>query len=320
MEREQIERHPAFQRRGWYYILELAPGLFTGGRERPNVALTRRLLRNIDIGPGIRCLDVGTQEGLVPTLLERRGADVVAYDRIYSQERLGLVHAALDTDFELIGQPIQFHDEQSQFERGAGLPGIAPGTGMPLAALPGAVSERGHPPFDIVVFSGVLYHVYDPLAALAVIRGLVRNGGIAIVETAALFDGRRALNLNAAARFSPLAIWLPSLGCLDYLLRLVRLEPIDAIYIRSGKGRGRVAVACRAVDSPPADPGDEWIVAAFHDYELAEYLDWGTVSSTGPAIGYRDEGGRIDVMRTVRADPPHRPTPEETRLLFDARY
>jgi SAM-dependent methyltransferase len=320
MTREQIERHAAFKRRGWYYMLELAPGLFTPGEERPNVALTRHLLRKIDIEPGVRCLDVGTQECLVPILLERRGADVVAYDRIYSQERLELVRAALGTEFELIGEPIRFQHEQSRFERGTGLPGIAPGIGMPLVALPDALSDRGHPPFDVVVFSGVLYHVYDPLAALAVIRGLARNGGIVVVETAALFDGRRALNLNAAARFAPWAVWLPSLGCLDYLLRLVRLEPIDGIHIRAGRRRGRVALACRAVDSPPADPGDEWIGGALHDYELAEYLDWERVSSMDPAIGYRAKGGRIDLVRTVRNTPPHRPTPEAKRLSLDARY
>ena len=152
---------------------------------------------------------------------------------------------------------------------------------MPLARLPAALSERGHQPFDVVIFSGVLYHVYDPLAALASVRGLVRNGGIVIVETAVQFEASLSLNLNGASRFSPGMVWLPSLGCLDYLLRLVRLEPIDVLHTRRQKRPGgRVALACRAVDSPPADAGDDWIGAGFHDYELGEYLDWPAVSST----------------------------------------
>src|SRR3954447_8947936 len=104
MKPAEVRRHPGFEQ-PWYYTVELAPGVFTDGRDRPNVALTRSLLRKVEIRPGIRCLDVGAEEGLVSILLERRGADVVAYDRVFSEERLGLVRDALKTRFELVGQP-----------------------------------------------------------------------------------------------------------------------------------------------------------------------------------------------------------------------
>jgi 2-polyprenyl-3-methyl-5-hydroxy-6-metoxy-1,4-benzoquinol methylase len=189
-------------------VLELAPAVYTGGRERPNVALTRHLLANVDLKPPIRCLDVGAEEGLVSVLMERRGAEVVAYDRIYSEERLALVREALGARFELVGEPVRGHVERLWLGRG----GPTAGTGLPLARLPAALADRGHPPFDVVIFSGVLYHVYDPLAALAVVRGLARHGGIVLIETAATFDAASSLHLNVGGRFNPLSIWLPSGG------------------------------------------------------------------------------------------------------------
>jgi tRNA (mo5U34)-methyltransferase len=309
---EQIERHPGFPQ-PWYYVIELAPGVFTRGKDRPNVALTRRLLQNVEIGPGVRCLDVGIQEGLVSILLERRGADVVAYDRIFSEERLALVQDALETRFELIGAPVRTAGRRVRRPE--------PGVGMPLARLPRELSERGHRPFDVVVFSGVLYHVYDPLAALASVRGLVRNGGIVVIETAATFDADQSIHLNSASRFTRMSIWQPSLGCLDYMLRLVRLKPLDLAYFGKGRRRGRVAVACRAVDAPPADPGDEWIGSDLHDYELAEYLDWESLSSDRPPIRYRGvDGERIGLVESLRDRRPHRPADHETRLALGTEF
>jgi hypothetical protein len=55
----------------WYYSIALLPGRFTRGREFPNVALTRPLLRRCQVERQ-RCLDIGTMEGLIPVLLSRR--------------------------------------------------------------------------------------------------------------------------------------------------------------------------------------------------------------------------------------------------------
>lgn len=310
---EQIESDPAFAQ-PWYYVIELAPSLYTPGVERGNVALTRQLLRNVEIDAGVRCLDLGVQEGLVSILLERRGADVVAYDRVYSEERIGLVRDALGATFELIGEPIRDHTDDLWIGRG----GPTVGVGLPLPRLRDELDRRGHSPFDVVVFSGMLYHVYDPLASLALVRGFVRTGGIVVIETAAVFNGELSLNLNAAGRFAPLAIWLPSLRCLDYLLRLVRLEPLEVAYL--GRGRGRIAVACRAVDAPPAEPDDEFIGSPLHDYELAEYLNWPTLSSSLPPVPYGGrDSGRIHVLEAVRAGRRYRPRPEEKRLDLETQ-
>ena len=102
LDRDSIEASEAFHTQ-WYYLLELAPGLWSPGREQGNIALTRELLRQVDVR-GARCLDVGTQEAMVPILLGRRGAGgMVAYDRILRRKQLDLVRDALDADFNYVG-------------------------------------------------------------------------------------------------------------------------------------------------------------------------------------------------------------------------
>ena len=313
MKPDEIKSHPAFSQ-PWYYVIELGPGLYTPGKERPNVGLTRRLLHKIEIESGARCLDIGAQEGLVSILLGRRGGEVVAYDRIYPEERIRLVREALGADFELLGEPITGRNERRWLGHGGPMPNV----GMSLPELRAELAGQGYKPFDVVVFSGVLYHVYDPLASLALVRGLVRTGGIVVVETAAMFDGGMTLNLNAAGRFNEYTIWLPSLGCLDYLLRIVRLEPLEVAYF--GRARGRIAVACRAVEAARAKPGDEYLRSRLHDYELAEYLDWSAVASAEPAVGYDGVGRRgTTLFNAVRDGTPYRPSAEEKRLDIDAK-
>src|SRR5919198_2451477 len=185
---EEIRNDNAFGRR-WYYSLELAPGLFTNGLNPIPVAQTRELLRHVDVeaggedGKGARCLDLGLQEGLVDILLERRGAaEVLGYDRALRQSRLALVQRALDTKFDLVG-------------------------GMKLQDLPAALSEEGRAPFDVVVFSGVLYHMFDPIGGIATARGLVRDGGICLVETAAVFEDSDAMHFKRGGRFTAHGVW-----------------------------------------------------------------------------------------------------------------
>lgn len=328
MEPGEIRSHEAFEL-PWYYFLELAPGLFTPGRERWAVTQTRELLRHVDVesggaeGRGARCLDVGIQEGLVTTLLERRGgSDIVGYDRMLRESRLDLVKQALGTSFELVG-------------------------GMKLQDLPQALKEAGHDPFDLVVFSGVLYHMFDPLGGLAIVRGLVRDGGICLIETAVALEDSDSMHFNRAGKFTPHALWFITPRCLDYVLRFLRLKPLDVVYLtgreeqRDGSrwwrrgstplsrpAHGRVAVACRAVSAPIADPGDEWITGKDYDVDFGEFLDWNAVASDAPEVGYdatRDgsvkrEDGSVDVQASVEASDPLPRDPEKARLTLGARY
>ena len=304
LDRESIEASEAFHTQ-WYYLLELAPGLWSPGREQGNIALTRELLRQVDVR-GARCLDVGTQEAMVPILLGRRGAGgMVAYDRILRRKQLDLVRDALDADFNYVGD-------------------------FPLAQLPASTREGG--PFDVVVFSGVLYHMFDPLAGLAIVRGLVRNGGILVIETEVIFDDSVAMHFNRRGRFDDYSFWYVSVPCVEYLLGLVRLQPLEMIHfapreMRPGDPpRTRMAVACRAI-AEHADATDPLVQTMHEGPDFPEFLDWGFVSSSRPEVGFKQvregvqrEDGSFDLWATAREAEPYRLTPEWMRLPLDADY
>ena len=65
----------------WYYTVELLPGQIVQGVYPDNFPmLHRQLLRKLDL-QGASCLDIGSMEGLIPTLMCRGGAkDVLAID------------------------------------------------------------------------------------------------------------------------------------------------------------------------------------------------------------------------------------------------
>jgi SAM-dependent methyltransferase len=289
-----ISGHPAFGG-PWYYEMELAPGLFSAGREQRSVAQTRELLRRTDV-TGARCLDLGMQEGLVTTLLARRGgAEVVGYDRVLRSGRLALVQSALGVEFDLVG-------------------------GMKLQDLPAAVQGA----FDVVVFSGVLYHMLDPIAGLATVRGLVRDGGICLVETMVSSERSDSMFFNVKGNVSKWSLWLITPQLLDYILRFLRFEPLDVVYLGPP---GRVAIACRAIPETVAEPDDDWIGSEYYERDMAEYLDWDRVASDLPEVAYDDSraglvrrgpGPAIDVAASIDATGPLEVEPSQARLEFGA--
>ena len=261
--------------------------------------------------PPVRCLDIGTREAMVPTLLDRRGASVVAYDRDLRRRNLELVEQALETKFELIGD-------------------------FKLEELPRRLQgANSRPPYDLVVLSGVLYHMFDPMMGLAVARGLVRNGGLLIVETLASFDEQLCMHFNDGGRMGPNAFRVPSVPCLDYLLRFLRLEALDVRRLGPWQKEGcpphgRLAVACRAVPTPADEPDDPRIAGdqLGDDRSFAEFLDWDAVRSDLPPVVFapsgrrmiRRESGTLDLLASTRANDAHEVTAEQIRLDLAARY
>jgi SAM-dependent methyltransferase len=248
----------------WYYSMEMEPGNLTSGQTFPNLALTRTLLRRVDLN-GKNCLDIGTMEGLVPILMRRRGAgNVTAYDRPSAlASRIASVKNRFGVDFDFV-------------------------SGFPLAELPANV---GHRAFDVIVMSGVLYHLFSPLAGLAIARGLLRNGGLMIVESAAVIADEPAMYWNSALRFVGESYFLPSMACLDYFARFLRMEIVDCAYFDwwtlDGLRTARIAFTCRASMDAPGDPDDQFIKGTFHtEVDLAEHLDWKRCLSTLPPVGY----------------------------------
>jgi len=236
----------------WYYSVEMEPGELTPGQTFSNVGLTRTLLQRADLN-GKDCLDIGTMEGVIPTLMKRRGAsEVFAYDRPSAlTSRVEAVKDRFDVDFEFV-------------------------SGVPLSGL---AARLNHQTFDVVVMSGVLYHLFSPLSGLATARGLLRNGGIMILETAAIIDDSPAMHWNANLRFLGESYFFPSLACLDYLVRFLRMEIIDCAYLESdcidGLRTARVALSCRAVDHPKGPAADTFLQGTLHtETDIAEHLNW----------------------------------------------
>jgi SAM-dependent methyltransferase len=252
----------------WYYQVELRPGVYTAGIERRTAAMVRALLERIDL-TNARCLDIGAQEALISVSLARLGSsEVVAYDRVDRTASIDLVREAYDVEFDYRH-------------------------GMELAGLPSALARPGYEPFDVVVFAGVLYHLLDPLAGLGVARSFVRENGLLLVETATVLDDEPVLHFNAAGRHYPGSTYfLPSLGWLDYALRMLRLKPIDCVHISKPEigSQGRVAIVCRATDRPLALGGDSWMSGPWIDKDMRGVsLDYAVLASSRP-------GMRLDKM------------------------
>jgi SAM-dependent methyltransferase len=255
----------------WYYSVEMEPGKLTPGQAFSNVALTRILLQRTDL-KAKDCLDIGTMEGVIPTLMKRRGAArTVAYDRPSAlTARIEAVKNRFGVDFEFV-------------------------SGVPLAGLPARLDHRT---FDVVVMSGILYHLFSPLAGLAIARGLLRNGGIMILETAAVIDDAPAMHWNSNFRFLGEAYFFPTLACIDYFVRFLRMEIIDCAYLEShcidGLRTARVALSCRAIDHPSDPPTDGLLQGTLHtEMDIAEQLDWKHCNSVRSDVNYSAPKFRI---------------------------
>jgi 2-polyprenyl-3-methyl-5-hydroxy-6-metoxy-1,4-benzoquinol methylase len=277
----------------WYYKIELMPGLFTSGCEFDNIILTRKILKNIDV-KGKNCLDIGAMECLHSILLKKQGAQYVhAFDRLDCEEKVKLVKAAHNVRFEYSRVP-----SLREF--------------LPIAKN----TEKF--PYDVVVFSGVLYHMFDPLSGLAMVRGLLRNGGILLLETAAVIEKSMAMYFNAEGRFyQGTNFFMVTIECLDYILRFLRLKPLDCIYLkhhkdlRTARQVCRVCIPCLAVEKPLACQGDEWIKRPFI-VDFGEYLNRNDLKSDKPAVSYKTDNkyllkrsgiGSVNIFETVFNSP-----------------
>jgi len=253
----------------WYYTIEVEKGVFTTGRERRNMALTRRLLRNVQVR-GIDCIDIGTQEAVVPILLKKAGAGrMVAYDRVDLTRKVEALRTVYQMDFDYV-------------------------CGFPLHELPTQLQQRGEPStYDLVVLSGVLYHSINPLGLLALVRGLCRAGGLLLIETAALQNPKELLIFNAGGKvYGPTSnYFIPTTAWLDYVLRMLGLMPLEAIYFGEMQEEGlmRLALLCRSMRGPcPLNPEDSWVFKGFHaNAFLSEsHLKWTNIESKRGELGY----------------------------------
>lgn len=302
----------------WYYTAELAPGVWTPGRGHLNVVATREILRRADVA-GARCLDIGTQEGLHPILLARRGAaEVIATDVHDKRERIDALAAVHGVGYEYwphlpLARILAALDDRRRY-RQLNVSEAWPRTG-----------------FDLTVMSGLLYHVHSPLHLIGLARSTLRAGGLFVLETAASTDDGLAMrwNFEGTRWIYPggTNTWFPTLKFLDHALRLFCLAPIDCVHLPPHDGVTRVAIACRAVDAMVVcgSEGDGMREQALHvDYN--RMLDRGWVDDSPSTIAYapgrpalRADSGTCDVYASVQAQAPLALDPARARLALDDR-
>jgi hypothetical protein len=293
----------------WYYSVELEPGRVTAGQDHPGGALTRKILRRVGFA-GRSCIDIGVQEGLFSVLLYRGGASSVeAQDRWPRTIQVDALRKLYDAPFA--------------FSAGQSIEGFLR-----------ARQQLGRLPADVVLFSGVLYHMFDPLAGLARIRALAGEGGIVIVETAAVLrakDPYPTMFLNAdnkiqggSTYFLPNALWL------DEALRFVGLVPLDCLFLYYGKGSiaGRICVPCRAGDipeisNPARQPWEREFVARdfseFVDLEKLRYAALPVEYDQAEVAAARRSDGSVDVARTIETGQPTSTTRRDVTLMLADR-
>jgi 2-polyprenyl-3-methyl-5-hydroxy-6-metoxy-1,4-benzoquinol methylase len=286
----------------WYYSVELAPGLVTQGYDFDNIICTRQLLSRLDPAGKDIC-DIGTMEGLLPILLKRRGArSVVAIDAADLSERVALVQHCYGQQFEYcpktsLSRIKDMLSERARLSRYVGQQVIQPG-------------------FDVVVLSGVLYHVFSPIHVIGLVRTLLKPGGLLILETAVSCEDRYSMNWVFDGRkyiyWSGTNTWFPTLRFLDHILRYMRLKPIDCVHGQAGDDATRVALAAVAVPDPlPLKAEAEWFLPEnMFDYHEVVDVDWARGGpaeipySTGQNIFHSELPGVVDLHKSVTKSRP----------------
>lgn len=177
----------------WVHQIDLGNGIITPGRWPPH-PLILQAYDAIDFR-GKKVLDVGCWDGLWSFEAERRGAlEVVAIDDI--SQRSYKEQPTFKLAHEALGSRVRYYPDVSVYD------------------LPQRIVDHD---FDVAVFSGVYYHLKDPLLALAKIRQMLREGGQLIIEGDVLDEERASF-----ARFyyqslhceDPSNWWVPTIACL----------------------------------------------------------------------------------------------------------
>jgi tRNA (mo5U34)-methyltransferase len=152
--------HPRLADRSCYHKYEIAPGLFTPGtflQVEPRLCLDE--LGIPERLTGLKVLEISAFDGAFTFELARRGADVTALD-------------ICDPDITVFNA-------------------VRDILNLPVTYVRGSVYDltRGdQAPFDMVVFTGVYYHLKKPALALQNIREVLRDGGMLYIEGASCSD------------------------------------------------------------------------------------------------------------------------------------
>jgi len=177
----------------WAHSIDLGDGVVTPGKwGPPNPALIAAYDR-IDFRDK-KVLDIGCWDGLWSFEAEKRGAsavyatDDVSQRSFAEQPTFALAHDALRSQ-------VKYLPNLSVYD----------------------VRSLGVDDFDVVVFSGVYYHLRHPLLALAILRQITATGGVIIVEGPVIDnvkDAFAAFYYRETFADDVSNWWVPTLRCL----------------------------------------------------------------------------------------------------------
>ena len=289
---------PALYDAWWYYSVELEPGRIVRGQYDPQLPMLPRLaVRGADAA-GAACLDLGTMEGLIPTLWARQGAArVVAADAVdHCKSKLAAVQAAYGVQFEFARVGLMYDLSRK-------LPGFGG--------------------FDLINLSGLLYHVFSPPHVLAGARPLLKRGGLMVVSTNVVNRRDYTAEWNAGGRLQPElnTFWYLSIPTFEDMLRSFGLRPIDCLYAPHaasglvadpghGLDTGYLSVVCRADDAQPADRWAQgarrasWEFKGLYDAETAAAQPASDIAYASATLG--DGGGAEGLDLFAAANDPRR--------------
>jgi tRNA (mo5U34)-methyltransferase len=213
----------------WVHAIDLGDGYTTPGRwgtGNPNIL---EVFDQIDF-QGKKVLDIGCWDGLHSFLAEERGAaEVYSTDLIDQRDFVQcptyqIAHAALNSNAE-------YFPDVSVYD----------------------VSRLGVKDFDIALYTGIYYHLKDPLQALACLRQVMKDGGVIVIEGAVLPDSGcfarfyyRDAYLGDRSNW-----WIPTVECLQQwvecsFFRIVR--QLDTIVLGESTRCTLMAEAVRGPD------------------------------------------------------------------------
>jgi 2-polyprenyl-3-methyl-5-hydroxy-6-metoxy-1,4-benzoquinol methylase len=183
-------------RNWWYHRMNLSDGRVTPGRYGDNLIPVASLLQHVDL-QGMRCLDIGAMDGKMSFLMERLGGNVLSVDGVGKPTVPALIDA--------YGSSVRYK------------------TGVIVENLPALGQAEGL--FDFVLCAGVAYHVYSPFDLFANVRNLLKNGGVALFETAAVVDDKLFMMLNRGDYYNEYTtLWIPSTACVRYMLEFLSMR------------------------------------------------------------------------------------------------
>jgi SAM-dependent methyltransferase len=282
---------PNIYEQKWYYSVELEPGRFTKGFNFKNIAPARRCLDAVNV-KGHSLVDLSTMEGMFATLLAKRGGSVTATDTIDSSARVDLLKAAHHVTFKYI--PHMPLDDQAAF-----LFKYQTSTSYsPLKPLKASMlSPYG---FDIVLSSGVMYHVLSPLHYIMQLRRLVKLGGLVILETACAINDEIEMHHDFRQNsfvYGGSCSWFASTGAIDLFFRACFLQPLGFTYVRSQTKSDldiiRLGLVARAVQERPFEPAlfsrlEKGEIVRSYDYKPL-YESAQLTGSVASEVQYRDD-------------------------------